>query len=121
MADRWVDADADRSEQTYALFTHLSIALFLFTGVLVLQAVVLWLIRRNDSPFLNDHGLEAIRFQLSLLLYGLMLVPISFLTLGIGIIFYLPLIALGIVGPILAAQAANRGEFYRYPMTLRFF
>ncbi len=120
--DRVVDPDAAEGERTYAMFTHLTAALAIFAGMPVFPALIMWAIRRKDSPFLDDHGLEAVRFQLSLFLYGLMLIPIGFLTLGVGaVVGGLGLLALGIVGTVLAAQAAHRGEFFRYPMTMRFF
>ena len=119
MSDRWIDPEATPSERTYALWTHLSSGLFFVTGLIVIQALVLWLIRRNDSPFLDDHGREALHFQLSLVIYA---IGFSVVTLGIGFLVAFPaLIVLGVVGTIRAAKAANRGEYYRYPMTLRFF
>lgn len=120
--DRYIDPDAVEGERMYAMFTHLSSLLMLFTGLPVVWALIMWAIRRKDSPFLDDHGMEAIRFQLSLLIYTLLLVPVGFITLGVGAILGgFGLLALGIVGTVLAAQAAHRGEYFRYPMTLRFF
>lgn len=120
--DRYVDADASESERIYALFTHLTSVVALFAGLPVVAALIMWAIKRKDSPFLDDHGKEAIRFQLSLFLYGLMLVPFGFLTLGVGFVLgALAILALGVVGTVLAAQAAHRGEYFRYPMTMRFF
>lgn len=119
---RFVDSDATESERIYALFTHLTSVVALFAGLPVVAALIMWAIKRKDSPFLDDHGKEAIRFQLSLFLYGLLLIPFGFLTLGIGLVLgALGILALGIVGTVLAAQAAHRGEYFRYPMTMRFF
>lgn len=121
-ADRYVDREASESERTYAMFTHLTSVLGLFIGLPVLAALVMWTIRRKDSPFLDDHGKEAVHFQLSLVIYGIALVPIAFVTLGLGaVVGGMCVLALGIVGTVLAAQAAHRGEYYRYPMTLRLF
>lgn len=120
--DRFVDSDATEGERTYAMFTHLTSVVTVFSGLPVIAALIMWAIRRKDSPFLDDHGLEAMRFQLSLFLYGLMLIPIGFLTLGVGAVLGgLGIFALAIVGTVLAAQAAHRGEYFRYPMTLRLF
>lgn len=117
--DVWIDDEATSGERTYALWTHLSAGLFFVTGVLVFQALILWLIRKNDSPFLDDHGREALHFQLSLVIYA---IGASILTLGIGFLVVFPvLVVLGLIGSIRAAKAANRGEYYRYPMTLRLF
>ena len=116
--DRLVDPEASESERNYALATHLSILAFLVIGIPVIVSLVLWLIRRGDSPFLDDHGKEAVNFQISLLLYGILsflLMPlcfVGFFTIGAAYV-------LGIVGCIMASIAARRGEFYRYPMTIR--
>jgi uncharacterized Tic20 family protein len=116
--DRLVDPEAPESERTYALATHLSILAFLVIGIPVVVPLILWLIRRGDSPFLDDHGKEAVNFQISLLIYGLLsivLMPVCF----IGFVTISAAYVLGIVGCIMASIAARRGEFFRYPMTLR--
>ncbi|MFG0258330.1 MAG: DUF4870 domain-containing protein [Phycisphaerales bacterium JB043] len=108
-----VDTDADSGERTYALFNHLIGMMSIFDAVGVMSIVgtlVMWLIRKNDSPFLDDHGREAMNFQLSLLLF-------AFVSFGILIpVLYV----LRIIGCVRGAIAANRGEFYRYPCCIRF-
>lgn len=127
------DESADRSERQFAMFNHLagllSLADFTFLGVIA--TVVMWLSRRDDSEFLDDHGKEAVNFQISLLLYVVFgvvaAVLFAIMTLGIGaplLVIFGPLGAvflfvLRLVGCISAAMAANRGEFYRYPMCIR--
>lgn len=114
---RLVDPDATSDQRTYATFTHLSLFAVHFTGLIVLIALAMWLIRRSDSPFIDDHGKEAVNFQLSLLIYSLISGVLTIVLIGIPMLVAVYL--LGIVGSILAAIAANRGEFYRYPMTIR--
>lgn len=114
---RHVDPDATPDQRTYALFTHLSLILA-HMGIMVIPPLVLWLIKRRESHFIDDHGREALNFQISLLIYALVstiLVPVC----GIGIVGWVATYALGIVGMIMAAVAANRGEFFRYPATIR--
>lgn len=114
---RLVDAAATPSERTYATFTHLSL-LAVHVLVPVIPALVMWLIRRHESPFLDDHGKEAVNFQISLLIYsvvGGLLVPFCFIGVPVLIATYV----LGIAGMIMAALAANRGEYFRYPATIR--
>ena len=118
---RVVDAQAAEWERTYSMFTHLTLLVVHFLPVPVIPALVMWLIKRDQSPFVDDHGREAINFQLSLLIYALVLVPlVTVVTCGIGIVLWLAVWALGIVGMILAAVAAHRGQYYRYPATIRF-
>ena len=49
-----------------------------------------------------------------------MIIPIlAVATCGILAVLYIPLIALNIYGAVRAAMAANKGEYFRYPMCLR--
>lgn len=113
---RVIDPDATPSERTYATLLHLTLLLFHFVFP-VIPALVMWQIKKDQSPFLDDHGKEAVNFQISVLIYGLcsgllMLVGIGFLLLPVVYV-------LGIVGMILGAVAANRGEYFRYPACIR--
>jgi uncharacterized Tic20 family protein len=117
-ANHFVDDQASSSERTYALFNHLTL-LFVHFGVPVIPALVMWLIRKADSPFLDDHGKEAVNFQISLILHAIIIFALGFVTCFVAWLLYFPLWALGIYGSIMAAIAANKGEFYRYPMSIR--
>jgi len=124
------DPDAEPWERTYAMWTHLApmIAFVLVvasSGVVFftppLTALVLWLIRKGQSPFIDDHGREAINFQVSLLLLFVPAVILGVLLCGVGVLLTLPAWALlGIAGGAIGANAASRGEFYRYPLCFRF-
>lgn len=116
---RVVDEEATHSERTYALFMHLTTLAYHIIPIPVIPVLVMWLIRKSESPFLNDHGKEALNFQVSLVIYFIILMVIALPTLGLSVLLFVPLYALAIVAPILAAVAANRGEFYRYPACLR--
>lgn len=120
-APRASDPDATPNDRTYATFEHLgpliahAVAPFVLPGIVT--ALVMWLIKRQLSPFLDDHGKESLNFQISLALYGL--VSGVLFMCGIGVVLMVGVYALGIVGAILASIAANKGEYYRYPMCLR--
>ncbi len=118
---RVYDPDAPDSERTYAMLLHLSLlAHLVLSGFAIIVPLVMWLMKKDESPFVDDHGREAINFQLSLIVLSLLLIPIGILTCSAGFFLYIPLYVLALVGMIQAAMAANRGEFYRYPMTIRF-
>lgn len=115
---RVVDHGASESERTYSLLMHLSLlAMHVTAGVPVLGPI-LWLIRRHDSPFLDDHGKEAVNFQISIFIYGLASIPLMYLC-GLGVFTLIATYALAVVGCILGGVAARKGEFFRYPMCLR--
>jgi len=122
-SERIRDNRAAEGERLYAMFNHLVglISMLEWTTSLmsILAVGVMWAIRRHDSPFLDDHGREALNFQISLLIWfviGIVLSPI-----GVGIVILtIGIPVLRLVGVIRAAMAAHRGEFYRYPMCFRF-
>ena len=108
-------------DRNYAVGMHLLslISALLSVGLLtVLGPLVLWLIRKDRSPFDDDHGREVINFGISFMLWGL-LAGISILV-GIGIILLPILWIVVIVNNIRGAIAASSGEYFRYPMTIRF-
>src|SRR5262245_35845664 len=117
---RLVDPQAQEWERMYSTFTHLSL-LTVHLLVPVIPALIMWLLKREKSPFVDDHGREAVNFQISLCLYAVIIIPIvGLLTCGAGWFLYLPLYLLGLVGMIMGAIAANKGEYFRYPATIRF-
>ncbi|MGJ8637007.1 MAG: DUF4870 domain-containing protein [Phycisphaerales bacterium] len=122
---RAFDPDVSADERSTALFLHLSLLAHLVLSLIaILIPIILWQVKKDESPFLDDHGREAVNFQITLILYSFIFtiaaIPIGFLTCGVGFALAFVPYVLGIVGMIQASQAANRGEFYRYPMTMRF-
>ena len=122
---RAYDPGAPGDERTYAVFMHLSLlAHLLMSFMAVFIPVIMWGVKKEGSPFIDDHGREAINFQITLVIYSflfaILAIPVGILTCGVGFaIVFVPFV-LGLVGMVQASMAANRGEFYRYPMTLRF-
>lgn len=129
------DEQATEAERTYTTFQHLVGLSSLIEGMGFLGligSIIMWRIKADESPFYDDHGREAVNFQISLLVYlftvGLILGLFTLITLGAGAILAAPLMALftfcllvvRLVGCIRGSIAANKGEYYRYPMTLRF-
>jgi uncharacterized Tic20 family protein len=100
---------------TMAMLCHLLGALLGILG-----ALIMWLVKKDDHPFIDDQGKEAVNFHLTLLIAQLVCLVISFVTCGFGAILHLvPLILQWVFG-IIAAVKANNGEWYRYPMSIRF-
>ena len=115
------DEGLTETDRKYAVGMHLlSLISFLLSGGLltVLGPLVLWLIRKDRSPFDDDHGREVINFGLSFLLWGLLAGILIFV--GIGILLLPVLWIVAIVNNIRGAIAAGNGEYFRYPMTIRF-
>ena len=116
---RYVDADATSDERTIAVIMHLGTYAYVFFPLAFLIPMILWLVKREQSPFLDDHGKEALNFHISLVLYILLSVPLI-LAFGLGLVLLILVIPIcSMVFPGLAAYAASKGEYYRYPATLR--
>ncbi len=121
---RWVDETTLESQRTYALFTHLAGLISLADMTLggPIATVIMWRVKAHESEFLDDHGREAMNFQLSMLIYTLAgSAIIAIVTFGIGVLPWIVLMAvMRLVGCIRGAMAASRGEYYRYPVCIRF-
>ncbi len=118
---RVADAHADADERTYATFMHLALFAAVLTsgGLIVSVPLVMWLFKRKKSPFIDDHGKEAINFQITMVVYSLAIGLAALATCGVGVVIFLPLLAYAMIFTVVAARAANRGEYYRYPACLR--
>lgn len=123
-ANRIVDQQVTSDERTYAMLVHLTLLITVLPGVGALAAIVvalvMWLVKRHDSTYIDDHGREALNFQISLIIYSLVFGVLGVCSGGILLVFVLFVFIFGIVGMIMAAVAANRGEYFRYPATIRF-
>jgi len=103
------------SDRNYAVAMHLTpLAGFVFWP-LVFTPIVLWAIRKNDSEFDDDHGREMTNALISFALYHVAAV----ITL-IGVVALPVLYVIAVVNLVRGAVAAGRGEYFRYPITIRF-
>lgn len=108
--------------RTWAVFCHLSPLLGVLLSVGLLNFVgplVIWLVKKDQYPYVDDQGKEALNFQLTLLILSLVCVAITLVSCGAAFpIVFVPLI-LQIVFSIISSMAANKGEYYRYPYNIR--
>ncbi len=107
-------------ERTMAMLAHLLGLVATFLGPLII-----YLIKKDESRFVRDQAAEALNFAISIAIYSFAYIIVSFILLfvlvGIFLFIALPFLAIGVVIlHIVAAVAANRGEYYRYPLTIRF-
>jgi uncharacterized Tic20 family protein len=80
--------------------------------------LIVWLVKRDDHPFINEQGKEAVNFQITMMGAAILCVPLIFVAIGI---LLLPLIGIfDLVMTIIAGIKASNGEHWRYPLTIRF-
>ncbi len=106
--------------RTWNALCHASalLGVFLHFPGHLLGPLVVWLVKRHDSPEIDAHGKEALNFQISMLLYNV--IAAVFCLILIGFVFLLVLWVLNAVFVIIAAVEASDGKFFRYPLTIRF-
>ena len=115
-----LDDAPDRDTRMWAMLCHLS-GLALFTPIPfghVIAPLIIWLIKREGSPYVDDQGKEALNFQISVAIYLIVTGLFSFLLIGIP--FLLAVLVGDVILIVLATIRANDGVPYRYPMTIRF-
>ena len=104
-------------EKNWAVLSHLS-AFVMFLGIPALVGpLVIWLLKR-DLPYVDDQGKEALNFNISFLIYGIVSAFLVILLIGLVL---LPIVFVTwFVLVIVASVKAAAGEHYRYPLTMRF-
>jgi uncharacterized Tic20 family protein len=81
-----------------------------------LGPLVVWLLKKNVSPFVDEQGKNSLNFQITVTIAALVCIPLAFI--GIGFILLLGLFVADLVFVILASVKANQGESYKYPVSL---
>jgi len=106
-------------QRSLIVITHLTQLLDLITGFGgFIVPLVLWLTQRDKIFEMDEHGKSIMNFQISMLLYAIVCIPLIFL-FGLGI---LGLIIIGIICfifPIVNAIKASNGESPSYPLSLK--
>lgn len=95
-------------------------------GGTLIVPLIIWMIRKDDSPFVDRHGRESINFQLSCWLYVVLLfivtIPLFFIVIGIFLWMVLAplMLVFWVVCIVIAGIKAYDGQEYTYPLTIRF-
>lgn len=101
------------------MLCHLStLAGFVIPFGNIVGPLVMWTIKKDEFPLVEDQGKEALNFQISMTIYIIVAVILILLLIGIPL-----LIGLGIfdlIVTVIAAINANDGVKYRYPLCIRF-
>lgn len=102
----------DSDQRMWSVFAHIG-------GVFVsfIVPLVILLVFKGRGAFVEDQAKEALNFQITLAIAYVVGMILTIVAIGFLII---PAAAIcSVVFAIMAAIAANRGELYRYPLTLR--
>jgi uncharacterized Tic20 family protein len=106
-------------QKQMGMFLHLSQLLNIVlppAGIVV--PIILWQIKKDEMPALDAHGKMVVNWLISSLIYFVVSLVLTIVLIGI-----LGLIAFGIMSvvfPIIGGIKANNGEFWEYPLTIKF-
>lgn len=109
-----------KDERTWGMLCHL-LALTGLVGVpfgSIIGPLVMWLVKKNESPYVDQHGREAMNFGISTAIYALLCIPLCFVV--VGFILLPILVIFWLVMVIVNAVKANDAKPVRYPLTIRF-
>jgi uncharacterized Tic20 family protein len=118
---------ASSSVRTWCVLSH---ATALLGGGLpalghLIGPLIIWLVKKDESPEVEAHAKESLNFQISMMIYAAALAVIVFVLLFVIVGFLLiPLFGIlylaDIVLVIIASIKASEGVLFRYPLTIRF-
>ncbi|MEN3322340.1 DUF4870 domain-containing protein [Mariniflexile soesokkakense] len=109
-----------REDNQLLVITHLSQLVTLVTGFgSLLIPLIIWVTQKDKVYQMDAHGKNIINFQLSLIVYFIICIPLILL-LGLGIVGFIVLGIISIIFPVLNAIKASNGETPKYPLSFNF-
>ncbi|MHC4085267.1 MAG: DUF4870 domain-containing protein [Planctomycetota bacterium] len=117
-----VSKEVNKDARMWSMFCHLGglAALLPILPVLggIIAPLIIWQIKKDEHPFVDEQGKEAVNFQISILIYELVAGILTFACVGV---LLLPAVMIfDIVFLVIAAIKANNGFHYQYPLCIRF-
>ena len=110
----------DPVEKQWGMFVHLA-ALAVFIGIPlgnIVGPLIIYLIKKDEFEFVSDQGKEVLNFQITWTL--ILMVSAILILVGIGVLMLIGFGIAWLVLVIVGTVAANNGQYYRYPLTLKF-
>lgn len=108
-----------QSERDWAMFCHLSaFAGYFFPFGGIIGPIICWISRKDESAWVDSNGRSSLNFQLSMLLYMVLAIPLCIILVGIPILIFLGL--LEVVCIVVASIKAAKGEKFKYPLSIPF-
>lgn len=113
-----MDVSISKDERMWGMLCHISaFAFFVFPFGNILGPLVVWLIKKETYPFVDEQGKESLNFQISVTIYGFAALLLSIILIGIPIL--IALFFFNFILVVVAAIKANDGFHYKYPLSLQ--
>ena len=110
--------DLEQKTRQWALFLHLSVLAGLLVPIAgVVVPILIWQLKKAELPGLDVHGINAVNWMISALIYSVVGLILAFVIIGGPLLIVL--CVLGVVFPIIAAIKANNGVVWQYPLTIQ--
>lgn len=119
MQQPWNNSLQTPEAKQMGLFLHLSQFLgFVIPFGGIIAPIVIWQTQKDKYPALDAHGKMVANWLISVVIYALVCGVLSLVL--IGLVGLLALAVISVVFPIIGAVKANNGEFWEYPLTIKF-
>ncbi len=113
-----IESQPTKDERTWAMLSHFSaLCMFIFPFGNILAPLIIWLIKKDEMPFVEDQAKEVMNFQISMTIYFIGSIILIIVLIGIPILIVLGIFNVIII--IIAGINANDGKSYRYPINLK--
>ena len=103
----------------WAMFCHYAAFFWFLVPMIgnVIGPLVVWQLKKDLDPFVNEQGKEALNFQITFSLAMIVCGILAWVVIGFPLMLLVSISAL--VLTIIAGIKANAGEAYRYPICWR--
>lgn len=109
-----------RQDNQLLVITHLSQLIMLITGFgSLILPLILWLTQKEKVYQMNEHGKRIVNFQISLIVYFIICIPMI-LFFGLGLLGFVVLGIISVIFPIINDIKASNGELPSYPLSFNF-
>lgn len=109
-----------REERNWGMLSHLSALTGYFFAPFVgniVAPLIIYLMKKDESPFVAEQSRESLNFQISVCIYWLISGVLAIIL--IGFLLLAAVWVAGVILTIIASVKAANGEAYRYPLTIR--
>jgi uncharacterized Tic20 family protein len=102
-----------QDEKNLALIMHV----LSLVGFSLIGPLIVWLVKKDESAFIDAQGRELLNFQLSFLIYAIVCIPLCFVLIGIPLLIIVGLASF--ILTIIGLVKATEGKIYRFPVTIK--
>jgi uncharacterized Tic20 family protein len=109
----------ENQEKTWGMFCHLAaLAGFIIPFGNIIGPLIIWLLKKDESPYVDQQGKESLNFQISVMIYLIISAILIIVVIGVFLMIGIGIATLILI--IVAAIKANNREEFEYPLTIRF-